>query len=433
MGAGTVEGCHIFLSAGEASGDLHGAALVKAIRSRRPDLELTCLGGDLLRSAGARVLVDNRETAVVGLSEVFEHARKLYDAWKTITAFLVEKKPRLLVLIDFPDFNFLLGRFARRHGIKVFYYISPQVWAWRSGRVRSLKKFVDSMAVILPFEKDFYAERGMSVHYVGHPLLDILDGVESREDAVVRYFPGGVKGPVVGLLPGSRSGEIRSLLPIMLGAARRIFVSFPHASFLLPIARSIDPRKVLGEISRFAHVVREQFQVSDKILSRGDGAGSGGIGSSASRRSWEDSEDKYGEMVCRVGDLTVRLVQNDSHGVMKACDLLLAASGTVTLEAAILNVPLIIVYKVSPLSAVMGRHLIRVSHVGLPNLIAGKSIAPELLQEDAREEVLADRAMAFLKNPGLLEQQRKELGRIKDMLGQPGVAGRVAGLIEQVL
>ncbi len=426
-------GSKIFLSAGEASGDLHGAALVKAILERSPHSRITCLGGDLLRSAGARVLVDNREVSVVGLSEVLRHASKIYEAWRNLTSFLVREKPDLIILIDFPDFNFLLGRFARRHGIKVFYYISPQVWAWRRGRVRALKSFVDTMAVILPFEEEFYRERGMKVHYVGHPLLDVLQKVPSRDEAQRKYRPHDRSGPVVGLLPGSRSGEIRSLLPLLLGTGRRILARFPQASFLLPLARTIDPALVLEEGASF-------FHAREALASHGDDDSASlkshfqGMEGPHSMESVKGVETGgHGEQLFPGGSLPLKIVRGDSYGVMQACDLLLCASGTVTLEAAILNVPMIIVYKVSPLSAFLARHLIHVSHAGLPNIIAGRTIVPEFLQDNAREDCLAEEAIFFLEHPHILELQRNQLAQIRGMLGAPGVARRVSELVLHTL
>ncbi len=420
-------GGKIFLSAGEASGDLHGAALVKAILKKSPQSQIACLGGDLLRSAGAQVLVDNREISVVGLSEVLRHATKIYEAWKNLKAFLERERPQLVILVDFPDFNFILGRYARRLGIKVFYYISPQVWAWRSGRVRALKRFVDTMAVILPFEEEFYRGRGLKVHYVGHPLLDVLEKVPSKEEVRKKYAPHGGPGPVVGLLPGSRSGEIRSLLPLLLGTARRILARFPEASFLLPVAQTLDPAIILEEVNAFMHGLKGQevkgkdfalppcdLEAVQNPRTRGSPEGAGLNG--------------HTEMFVPGGGLPLKLVRGDSYGVMKACDLVLATSGTVTLEAAILTVPMIIVYKVSPLSAFLARHLIHVSHAGLPNIIAGQTIVPEFLQDKAREDFLAEEAIFLLENPRALERQRNGLAQIRGMLGTPGVAPRVAEL-----
>ncbi len=368
----------VFLSAGEASGDLHGANLVRSLRSIAPEARITCLGGPRLRESGAEVLVDNRDLAVVGLFEVVRHLPRILAAWRAIRAHLVTSPPQVLVLIDFPDFNFLLARLGQRLGIPVFYYISPQVWAWRGGRVRTLRRCVDRMAVILPFETEFYTRRGLRVDYVGHPLLDVLSEAPSIEQSRSRHRPPGAD-PVVGLLPGSRAGEVKTHLPLLLDAAALILERLPQVAFLLPVASSLDPDPIEREV--------------------------------------------------RQRDLPVHLVFGDSYGAMRASDLLLAASGTVTLEATILGVPMIITYRVSPLSYAAGRRFIRVRCVGLPNLIAGRIVAPELLQYEARPENLARVALSLLESPGLLASMTRELEAIRGLLGEPGVSDRVARLV----
>jgi len=372
----------IFVSAGEASGDLHGSNLVRALQARLPQLRVACLGGAMLRQAGAEVLVDNRETAVVGLSEVFRHAQSIVRAWRIITAHLVRERPALLVIIDFPDFNLLLARWAKRHGIRIFYYICPQLWAWRSGRTRTLKRLIDRMVVVLPFEPAFYASHNLTAYYVGHPLLDVLAAAPTREEARSRYA-GADPSALVGLLPGSRSSELRMLLPLLLETAHRLHTQRPDLTFLLPVAPSLSATLV------------EQAVASTP--------------------------------------LPIKVVTGDTYGVMRACDVLCTASGTATLEAAILGTPMIIVYKVSKLSAIAGRHLIRVKHAGLPNLIAQRSIVPELLQEEARPERLSAEVLALLEQPDRIARQREELARIRSKLGKPGVSNRVAQLAMEIM
>lgn len=368
----------VFLSAGEASGDLHGAELVLALRAMEPDALVTCLGGSRLRAAGAEVIVDNRDIAVVGLFEVARHLRAIHCAWKAIRTHLSSSRPDVIVLIDFPDFNFLLARLARRLGIKVFYYISPQVWAWRSGRVRVIKRYVDRMAVILPFEPAFYAKHGMRVDYVGHPLLDVLAGAPSGDEARERYRPPDADW-LVGLLPGSRQGEIRFLLPLMMDSAELICKQLPRVSFVLPVAPSIDRETIRREVQR--------------------------------------------------RNLPIRVVSGDTYGAMRGCDLLLTASGTVTLEAAILGTPMLITYRVSDFSYFAGRRLVKVDCAGLPNLIAGRIVAPEFLQHEARPEGIARTALSYLESPEKLAAARRDLLGIRDALGSPGVAQRVARLV----
>jgi lipid-A-disaccharide synthase len=316
--------------------------------------------------------------AVVGISEVARHLKAIYLAWRKIKTHIVQSRPGLVVLIDFPDFNFLLARLAKRHGIKVLYYISPQVWAWRSGRVHTLRRLVDEVAVILPFEAAFYERYQMAVHYVGHPLLDVLADALPREECAERYHPSS-SAVLVGLLPGSRRSEIRLVLPVLMRAAIRLKISLPEVSFILPAARSLDRRLLEEEIG-----------------------------------SW---------------GLPVRIVFGDTYGAIGACDLVLATSGTVTLEAAILGTPMIIVNKLSRFSYYAGRHLVKVKYVGLPNLIAGRCIAPEFIQERARPELIAHEALTLLTRPEALERQRVELSAIRSRLGPAGVADRVARLV----
>ena len=274
--------------------------------------------------------------------------RRFISAWRTITSHLHRNPPNVLVLIDFPDFNFLLARAAKRLGIKVFYYISPQVWAWRSGRVRTIKRLVDEMAVILPFETEFYDRYNMKVHFVGHPLLDVLANPPPLEQVKARYqVPD--SGHLIGLLPGSRQSEIRSLLPILLDSVELLSRQLPNISFIIPVAPSLHP-------SFF------EAALSDR-------------------------------------NLPVRLVTGDTHGVVRASDLILTVSGTATLEAAILGTPMIIINRVSSLSYYLGRHLIRVSYIGLPNLIAGRRIVSEFVQNNAQPELIASEALKLLGHP----------------------------------
>ncbi|MGA2937969.1 MAG: lipid-A-disaccharide synthase [Syntrophobacteraceae bacterium] len=366
----------IFISAGEASGDLHGSQLARAIWSIAPQTRLSCLGGPHLQAEGVRAIVDNRSISVVGVSEIAAHIRAFYCAWRKIRAHLLATRPALVILIDFPDFNLFLGKFAKKIGAKVFYYISPQVWGWREGRTKKIGRLVDRMAVILPFEKDFYASYGIEVDYVGHPLVDIMADLPDKTQCDRLYHD--FRGPLVGLLPGSRRSEIKLLFDILMDAARIISRSLPEARFVIPVASSLDARDIESRAARWS--------------------------------------------------LPVRVVANDTYGAIRASDLILTASGTVTLEAAILETPMIILYKVARLSRRIGELLIRLKLVGLPNVIAGKAIVPEFVEEEPTAPRVAERAIELLKNPDLLSAQRRELGRIHSQLGAPGISGRVARL-----
>jgi lipid-A-disaccharide synthase len=329
-----------------------------------------------MAAEGVQVVVDNRRLSVVGATEVLGHIRAIYAAWKKIKSCLMERRPALVILIDFPDFNLFLARFAKKIGARVFYYISPQIWAWREGRARKIKRLVDRMAVILPFEKDFYASHGVEVDYVGHPLVEImadLPDMEGRRGLYHRH-----DGPLVGLLPGSRLSEIKVLFDIVMDSARIISSALPSVRFIMPLAPSLD----LAEMEKKA-------------------------------APWS---------------LPLQIVSNDTYGAIVACDLVLAASGTVTLETAILETPMIVFYKISKLSTLIGKLLIRVPFVALPNLIAGREIAPEFVRKSPTGARLAECAIRFLSNPALLEEQRRQLRNIRAQLGAPGISARTAEL-----
>lgn len=366
----------IFISAGEASGDLLGSQLAKALWSRAPDARISCLGGPLLEQAGVPLIVDNRDISVVGASEVGSHIRAIYGAWRKITSHLNSRRPDLVILIDFPDFNLLLGRFARKKGAKVFYYVSPQVWAWREGRVRTIRRVIDGMAVILPFEKPYYQSHGIEVDYVGHPLMDILHTLPPLSECRFAYHD--FSGPLIGLLPGSRRSEIKLLFELLLDAARILVLSLPDARFVIPVAPSLDAEEMQRQAAQ-----------------------------------WK---------------LPVRVVRGDTYRVVRACDLILTASGTVTLEAALLETPMIITNRLSRISGLIARPLIRVKYIGLPNLILNREIAPEFVQEAATAENLANAAVDLLSTPALVESQKRAFQLIREMLGAPGIADRVARL-----
>ena len=367
----------IFISAGEASGDLHGSRLARSIWSLAPEARLSCLGGPLMQSAGVTVVADHRSLSVVGASEVLSHIREFYGSWLKIRSHLLSRRPDLVILIDFPDFNLFLGRFAKKAGAKVLYYISPQIWAWRVGRVKTIRRIVDRMVVILPFEKAFYATHGMDVDYVGHPLIDILQSAPDPARIIPAYR--NFSGPLIGLLPGSRRSEVKLMFDTLMDSARTMLRTMPEIRFIIPVASSLSGREIVERAA-----------------------------------GW---------------NLPVRVVENDTYGVIRACDLLLTVSGTVTLEAAILETPMVITNRVSRLSAEIGKRLIHAKFIGLPNLIAGREIAPEFVQDAARPQFLAEKAMELLNNPELLNAQRAELRRIRERLGEPGISDRAARLV----
>jgi lipid-A-disaccharide synthase len=364
--------------AGEASGDLLGANLVRALRRQAPGLFVCGIGGHHLRAQGVRILLDASRLAVVGITEVLGKLPVIWEALGCAQKLLQSLRPELLILIDFPDFNLRLARMAKKRGVPVLYYVSPQVWAWRQARVKTIKRRVDHMAVILPFEADFYRAHGVPVTFVGHPLLDVWGGAPPPP-------PAADAPPVVGLLPGSREGEIRRLLPVMLQAARRLEKRFETIRFL---------------VSAAPMVAREQVQ----------------------------------EMVARFpGRAPVAVVADGIAPILRGCHLVLAASGTVTLEAALGGVPMVIAYKVSPLSYRIGKALIRVKHISLVNLIAGRELVPELIQDQANPANIAAVAAGMLADSRRLAFLRAELLTIRSLLGGGGASARVAAIALELL
>lgn len=365
----------VMIVAGEASGDQHGAKVVRAMQARDPDLVFYGIGGQALKAAGVRVLIDAAALAVVGITEIFAKLPSLLKGLATAKRLLRTRRPDLLILIDFPDFNLNIAKAAKKLDIPVLYYISPQIWAWRSGRVKKIRARVDHMAVILPFEADFYREHQVPVSFVGHPLLDQPVLASGRRAAAPES-----NGTVVGLLPGSRDREVSRLLPDMLAAVPLIQKQIPDARFVVSLSPSVE-RSLL-------ETILAEYRPDVDVSIEADGV----------------------------------------DRVLQRATLVVAASGTVTLEAALFGTPMVIVYKVSPVSYLLGRALVRVDYMGLANLIAGKAVGPELLQREVTAANIADRVTAMLSDADGLAACRRELMAVKAQLGAPGASERVAAI-----
>ena len=368
---------HILIVAGEASGDLHGAALVRALIKMDQAVIIRGIGGRKMEEAGVDIIAHSSDLAVVGLTEVFSKLKKISRAHGDMRSLLKNSRPDLLILIDFPDFNISLARTASRCRVPVLYYISPQVWAWRRGRVKKIARRVDKMAVILPFEKEFYLKSGahIDVEYVGHPVMDAIPENLDRE-IISRELGLGNGRPVLGLLPGSRTDEIKNLMPSMIGAAEILSSRYPGLQCVLPLAQTISPDLI---------------------------------------RSFTDRT--Y---------LKVIVSQRDIYSVLRACDLALVASGTATLETALMGVPMIVAYRVSPLSFAIGKMVIDVPYVSIVNLIAGEEIVPEVLQDAVTPGVLAEKASMILDNDAYRKDMIIKLGKIRESMGQRGASDRTA-------
>jgi lipid-A-disaccharide synthase len=368
-------GKRVLIIAGEASGDLYGANLIQAMHAMDPDILFKGIGCQHMRETGMELLWDGTGMAVVGFTEVGRHLLEIVKAFQKVTAALRNWHPDLVVLIDYPEFNLLVAGKAKKLGIPVMYYVSPQIWAWRSGRIKTIRRRVDRMVVILPFEEPIYRKAGVKVSFVGHPLLDLVK-VENRGELLGSSGSEGEPRPLVGLLPGSREGELAKLLPVMLDSGAILAARIPQIHFLLPLAPTIGREQV------YPHL--------------------------------------------RNRDLPLTIVENNTHTAIERCDLLIAASGTVTLEAAILGTPVVVIYKVNPLTYWLGKQLIRVKHVSLANLVAGELLAPELLQSQARPERIAQEALSILGDEKRQAWIRKRLLDVRANLGSPGASEKAA-------
>jgi lipid-A-disaccharide synthase len=369
----------VMIIAGEASGDIHGARLVKAMQALSPGLEFFGIGGSVLRQAGVRISVDNSQIAVVGISEALSKLRILLRALKIAKEDLKRIRPDLLIVIDFPDFNLRVATVARKLGIPVMYYIGPQIWAWRTGRVKKIKKVVDHMVVIFPFEAAFYRTNHVPVTFAGHPLLDGMVPIRSgqtKENLTAN-------GSLIGLLPGSRNEEIRRLLPTMVQVADILSEHMPGIRFAIPVASSVDRALV--------------------------------------------------ETIAEGGATRFLILSDRLRNILDEATLLITASGTVTLEAAIAGTPMIIVYKVSHLSYWLAKRLVRVKHIGLANLVAGKTVVPELIQREASAEKIAGQALQLLRDENRLAEMRHQLNRVAQSLGPPGASKRAAQVAMNLL
>lgn len=367
----------VMIIAGEASGDMHGAGLVREMLKIDPDLNFYGIGGKGLRDAGVKLMVNASEMAVVGLTEVFSKLGKFIKVMNLMKRSLDDIRPDLVILIDYAGFNLRIARAAHKRGIKVFYYISPQVWASRKGRIKLIKKFVDKMAVILPFEVDTYREKGFAVEYVGHPLLDLIAPNYSKTESQKKFNLSANK-ITIGLLPGSRISEVDKLLSEMLKAAAILAQRIPGVQFVLPLADTLEEKDIAGIISRTG--------------------------------------------------VKVNIISGSTYEVISCTDLAIVASGTATLETALLGIPMIIVYRISPLTYFIGKMIVTVKNIGIVNIIAGNTIVPELIQNEATGIRIAEEALSILTNDERKREIIGQLAKIRAKLGKPGAAMRAAGL-----
>jgi len=367
----------ILIVTGEASGDLHGAHLAKAIMALDPTTELIGIGGPSMRAAGVNLVPGVPQLDVMGLIGL-SAVRAMFQRVRAIRRVLKAEAWDLVVLIDNPGLNFHFARVAKAAGRRVLYYIAPQLWAWRPGRMKWIQRRVDHVVVILPFEPELYHRAGVRCTFVGHPLLDMVAAHYDRAK-LRREFGLSESARVVGLLPGSRVSEVEMLLPVLLKTAAQLVLAEPGTQFILAQASSID----------------------DNLI----------------------------QTLLRDSPVPVQVVHDRASEVMALSDVLLIASGTATLQAAVVGTPMVLLYKTSPLTYRLARWLITVKWIGLVNLVGGRLIVPELVQEDATDERLCREVLHLLRDPSAYNEMKEGLRQVRQLLGEPGASSRAAQVV----
>ena len=370
----------ILISAGEASGDIHAAAVTAAIKKIDSSAEVFGMGGDALRNAGGEVLFDIKDHGVMGFVEVLKKLPDLFKLRDDFEKVMDERKPDCLITVDYPGFNMKLAKLAHDKGIPVVSYIAPSAWAWHKSRAKKVAKIVDKVACIFPFEYDVYKEAGAPVEFVGHPLVDIVKPKMTKGEAMA--FAGKEEWKkLILLMPGSRLMEIEKMLPTLLEAAKLIKKQLPEVSFVMPRAGTIP-----------VSLLEEKIQASG---------------------------------------LEVKITEGNNYDLFSVADLALATSGTVTLEAALCGLGSVIVYKTNPVTYFIAKLVVNIPHIGLPNIVAAKSVLPELIQNDFTPAKVAQEALALLESKRNAKM-KEDLAYVKERLGKPGAVGRVAELVLKI-
>jgi lipid-A-disaccharide synthase len=370
----------VLVSCGEPSGDLYAGDLVHHLRERAGPLEVFGLGGDRLEAEDGRLLAHVRDLAVVGLLEVLRHLRRLRAVFRSVLEEVERERPAAAVLVDYADFNLRLARALKARGVPVVYYVSPQVWAWRRGRVRAIRDSVDRMIVIFPFEEPLYREAGVPVTFVGHPLVDLARPAADR----AAFLSGqglDPERPVLAVLPGSRRQEVAHNLAPIAGALRLLRQRRADLQFAVALAPSLDPAQLDADL----------------------------------------------------GGLPVARVAGRTHALLSAATAGVVASGTATVEAALMDLPMVVVYRLSPLTYALGRPFVRVPHYAMANLIAGREVVKELIQNDFRPEAVAREVLALLEDSTRRDRVREGLAHVRARLGPPGASARAAAVVARLL
>jgi lipid-A-disaccharide synthase len=365
----------LLISCGEPSGDLYAGALVRELRAIDSGVSASGMGGPQFAAAGGELLEDYRGIAVTGLTEAIRGIPRSYGALRRLAAWARANRPDALVVIDFPEFNFRLARRIKALGIPVVYYVAPQIWAWRAKRLEQIRGFADRVLVIFPFEEELYRSGGVPVEFVGHPLLDLARASAPRS-AFLSSHGLSLSSPTVAILPGSRPNEVARILPDLAGAAKKIRLNLPSAQFIVARAPNLDDAPF------------ESFSAGGRTL--------------------------------------VRVIQGDTDAVLASSNVVLTASGTATVQAAIHNTPMVIVYRMSALSYRVVRRMVTVDKIGMVNLIAGETIVPELIQDEFTPARVAGEAINILTDEKRVLRIRAGLARVREKLGSPGASRRAA-------
>ena len=371
----------LLIIVGDKSADIYGAKLASELKKINPTIKIIGTGGDNMRKEGVEILYDVKDMSVIGLWEAISKLSLMRKVKRDIMDLIKTKKIKAAVLVDFPGFNIHIASEIRKENIPVIYYISPQVWAWRGGRIKKIAQRVNKMLVILPFEVEIYRRAGVDVKFIGHPLFDVIE--DSDKDKLYHDLGLDFSRPIIGLLPGSRDKEVRFLLPSMIDAALLIKKKIPKSQFILPKAKEVDGNYVKG-------LIREK-------------------------------------------GIDLKVINGNSHGVFQIADLSVVCSGTATLEAAILGAPLIIIYRLSKVTEIIGRKMLKVRHWGLVNILAGEEIVPELEQEEVNAENISAYALSILRSKQKKDLIKAKLSRITSTLGEKGASQLAAKEIIEFL
>jgi lipid-A-disaccharide synthase len=367
----------VMIVAGEASGDIYGADLVRKSHLLDPGLHFFGIGGARMREAEVETLIDSADMAVMGLVEVLKHFGVITSAFIKLKKILLEDPPSLLILIDYPGFNLRLAKVAKKAGVKVLYYISPKVWAWKAGRIKKIAASVNQMAVIFPFEVALYEKAGVPVSFVGHPMLDLVNVNMNRDEAAASFNLDPTR-KIIGLFPGSRKSEIERILPAILASAVLLKNRFPDLQFVLPLASTLADSDILHSIAE--------------------------------------------------SGVEVVITRDRIHDLIRACDAVISVSGTVTLEIALIGTPMVIIYKLASTTYMLAKRLVKIEHIGLCNIVAGETVVKELIQEEASPEKISAEIEKIIGNVLYTIEMKQKLAAVRSQLKCGGASENVARL-----